>query len=167
MRKEIKKMVKKYGRDMFYSYGTDPKDPTKKKYEIHVYRITMTNESGDTIDLSWHQVLKRCDELGLTPVKTLLGPIRFNNRDLLEYSDKWTSNPSYENIDSKELLLELCDKLSDGVSTWDESHIRKGVTVRIEHEKLFTILKYKGFWFSLLEGHQKNNKDFVDIEEIS
>lgn len=165
LRKEIKKMAEKYGGEMFYSYGTDPEDPTKKKYEIYIYRITMTNETGDSIDLSWSQVLKRCEELGLSPVKTLFGPIKLN--DIYHYLDKGAWEIKNEKRTSGQILVDKCAEFTEGSSTFDNKHIIEGVAIRVEHPKMFTILKYKGFWFSLLEAHKKNNKNYIDIEEIN
>lgn len=158
---EDKKMQKLYGDKMYYSYGCKPEKetitwtptPTKteeiemsKQWEIYVYRIAHINEDGHEVDLCWPQVQKRCKQLGLKCVPPLeKGPIVHT---------------------TQEALLEKLKVLADGPSTIDNSHIREGVVVRVEHENMFEFLKYKGYWFCELEQIMKNSDEFIDPEEV-
>lgn len=132
---------KEYGDRMVYRYGCGDKE-----YRIYVYRITLTNEDGNYVELSWPQVKARCIQLGLDYVPEYLMTVYDGDADE---------------------LMKLCAKYADGPSVLDETHIREGVCVRIEHAELDTTYKYKGFWFCDLEGIAKNSDEYIDPEEIS
>lgn len=138
----LKDVVKKYGKQMLYTYGTLPGE-----CKSYVYRITMVNEDGNVTELSCPQVKRRCKELGLLTVPDFAGPI---------------VDPRFEAID------ELVQSLTDGSSTLDDRHIREGVVIRVEKANGQTLyLKNKSWTFGVLEGYLKNNEDYVDLEESS
>ena len=139
-----KNLIKRYGKDMTYSYGVPL--GAVKPWRIFVYRITQTNEEGHSVDLSHSQMLSRVKELGLESVPVL---------------DTFIHDGNPEN------LLEQVKKYADGPSTLDQSHIREGVAIRVEHENMHKIFKYKGFHFCELEGIRKNDDTYVDLEDIS
>ena len=138
-----KSITTKYGEYMTYSYGCLP-----GRYELYVYRITMVNEDGYTLDLSWNQIKKRCRELGLQTVPELCDAIAYP-------------------LTTLEQLTELVDNLTGDTSpsTLDSSHIREGVVVRWDSEHGVGWLKNKGFTFGVLEGYLKERDDVVDLEE--
>ena len=139
-----KELRKQYGKaPMVFSYGQEP-----GTYGVWVYRITMTNEDGYSVEYSHDQVVARCRELGLKVVPTLA---------IHQLVGDFT----------KESLIELCSKLARGPSTLDSKHIREGVCVRVESPEMNTILKWKGFEFAHLEGIAKNEDTFVDLEDVS
>jgi len=138
---EDKALAKKYGDQMSYRYGQD-----SGTCGIYVYRIAHVNEDGVETDMPWSYVTKRCYELGLETVPEVAEPF-FHT--------------------TEEELLDKLKVLADGPSTLDDSHIREGVVVRVEHERMFECLKYKGFWFCELEGLMKNSDDYIDPEEIA
>jgi hypothetical protein len=138
---EDKKLAKIYGEKMTYSYGC-----LQPEHKIFIYRITMINEDGVETDYPLSKMLSRCEELGLTPVPLLIGPIQYPG---------------------KEALLELLKPLADGKSTLDPSHIREGVVVSVDHPRMTDLLKWKGFWFTELEGIAKNDDTFIDPEDIA
>ena len=140
-----KKLIKKYGNTMVYSYGCDP-DSEDNKHQAYVYRITQTNEDGVEFELSWPQVAARCNKLGIKTVPLLAGPMLFDNTDD---------------------MINVVRELSNGASTLDPGHIKEGSVVRIEHENMFTGLKFKSDHFCLLEGIQKQDPKYVDLEEVS
>jgi hypothetical protein len=138
-----KELRKQYGSQIVFSYGQEV-----GTCAAYIYRITMTNEDGHSVEYSWDQVVARAHDLGIPTVPPLadarLGP---------EFV--------------KEDLIRLCLKLSDGASTLDSKHIREGVCVRVEHPRMNTILKLKSFEFCHLEGIAKSFEDYIDTEDIS
>ena len=142
-----KEITKRYGKKMHYSYGCVPGN-----CELYVYRITRTNEDGDSIELSWPQVKARCNELGIKFVPEL-------TKTPIVYGVDW-GGPT--------VLAEFVELFTDGSSTLDDSHIREGVVVRVEQPDGNTDwYKNKSFTFGVLEGFWKESDDAVDLEEIS
>ena len=122
-----KEFIKKYGKITNFTYGCHP-----GQHEVYVYRISMTNEDGVEIDLSWDAVKHRCDQMGIKYVPELFR-VLYNNKN----------TPDSE-------FLKLCDILAEGSSTLD-SHIREGVVVRSDGTK-WNAWKYKSFSFKVIEG---------------
>jgi hypothetical protein len=143
-----KAFTKRFGETMAYSYGCEI-----GACDIYVYRMTQTNEDGQSIDYSWDDVVSRCHEIGVKHVphiRTLmlneLAPANTDVRDL------------------QAILSSMVEQWSTGASLIDASHIREGVCVRIEsglHNKTF---KFKSFEFKVLEGIVKDS-GVVDAEE--
>ena len=137
-----KELLKRYGKEMVYTYGNIAGECSPA-----VYRISMVNEDGYEAELSWSQVQARCSELGIPCVMQVCQPFIYDG-------------------DSGKLRV-LCESLCGGVSTWDDRHIREGICIRVEHRKMFIILKLKNFEFLAMESVQKDSDDVVDIEEAS
>jgi hypothetical protein len=138
---EDKELKKIYGDKMIYKYGC-----REGECKMLVYRITQVSDDGDQIELSWPQVAARCKQLGLQTVVPLEGPIVYDG--------------------DQEKLLKKFKVLSSGPDPLDSSHIREGVVVRVEHEDMWVALKYKGFWFTSLEGIRANDDGFIDVEDV-
>jgi len=138
---------KRYGDKMVYSYGCGD-----NQSRFFVYRITQQTPDGLALDLSWDQVIARCQQLGLEVVPEL---IRF----------------LYDG--DTETLLEIVNGNTRGDSVLDSNHIREGVVCRIEHPDVYSnnpsmiALKHKGFHFCEMEGIKKNDDTYVDVEEIA
>lgn len=141
-----KEFLKRYGNTTTFSYGC-----TQGKSDIYVYRITMTNEDGHSVEYPWSKVKERCKELGIKTVPELCCPI------FLSWED------GEEN--ARKELGRLVDTLTEGPSTIDPSHIREGVVVRCENfgDEIYC-LKHKSFEFKCIEGIIKDT-DVLDIEE--
>lgn len=143
-----KEFTKRYGRTTTFSYGC-----STGKSDIFVYRITLTNEDGYTVDLPWSAVKRRCGELGIKYVPEVHSSLFIN----------------FLSDDEKEKALEQLDKIVEtsctGESLIDSLHIREGVVVRCENngENIYC-LKHKSFEFKVLEGISKDS-GVVDIEE--
>jgi hypothetical protein len=125
---------------MVYSYGCK-----HAEFKIFVYRITMTNEDGFSVDYSWNDVKKRCNEIEVAYCPEINSAI-------------W--------LKSGEYLTEFVEKSAKGESLLDSSHIREGVCVRVEGGLKPTIYKHKSFEFKVLEGIVKDT-GVVDMEEAS
>lgn len=136
-----KEMQKVYGKTMQFSYGNEP-----GKCSFLVYRITMGNNDGVAVDLSWEQVEKRCEQLGLKTVPFLV---------TVDYGPE------------KKAIKEYLDSFIEGPSTLDPKHIREGICIRWEAYPRCGILKHKSFTFLGVEDAQKADDAFVDKEEIS
>jgi hypothetical protein len=134
-----KEFVKRYGPTTTFKYGC-----LEGESKIYIYRITMTNEDGDTIEYPWNVMVQRCQELGFPHVPLLTEPFILNH------------TPSE--------LTQMVEGLHGGPSTIDPSHIREGVVVRIDFQNNFNAYKSKNFYFKVLEGIIKDEGG-LDIEE--
>lgn len=151
-----KDFINRYGDRIEFSYGCGPKE-----CQIYVYRITMTNEDGHSIDYSWDDVVKRCAEIGVKPVP-------FFKRITFEEIEQIVKSPdgSVDTRDVSEYFVKLVEELGEGPSSLDPRHIKEGVCVRIEGGLDNQTYKFKNFTFKLLEGIIKES-GAVDTEEAS
>lgn len=143
-----KEFTKTYGKSMSYSYGCEPTESA-----VYVYRMTLTDEDGHTIDYSWDDVVKRCNEIGVNHVphiKTLTLNALAGNHSTVE--------------DARESLSSLVEAFGSGPSTLDTKHIKEGVCVRIEGGINNRTTKFKSFEFKVLEGIVKDS-GVIDAEE--
>jgi hypothetical protein len=142
-KKEFESFKKRYGDHTYFTYGTRP-----NKYEVYVYRITMTNEDGDDIDYTWEQVKQRCERLAVKHVPEYMSRI---------VEDGWRE----EDIEFS--LIEMRDIPSQIFP----EHIKEGICVRIDNGSMNPIiLKDKTIRFKILENIIKDNGK-VDIEEAN
>ncbi|AYP68305.1 RNA ligase [Bacillus phage vB_BcoS-136] len=132
-----KEFIKQFGEKTRFTYGCGT-----GQSDIYVYRMTMTNEDGHTVEYPWELVKLRCEEMGVKHCPELEKFIFTTTDDLLERVSK------HEN----------------GADPIGQTHIREGVIVRIENKKKFTALKQKNFEFKVLEGIIKS-EDVLDMEE--
>lgn len=132
-----KKFVKKYGDITTYSYGCE-----EGQSDIYIYRMTLTNEDGFTIDYPWDLVQTRAEQMGIKTVPEF---------DRFIYT-------------SEEDLLERVHKYDDGEDPIGRTHIREGVVVRVEGKEKFRAYKHKNFFFKVLEGIIKD-AGIMDVEE--
>jgi len=153
-KKEYKEFIDKYGETTVFNYGCtkDGYDELYTKnypYKVFVYRITMTNEDGDSIDYSWEQVKRRCEQLGVNHVPELA---------------KFCASEGY--VSHLETATEaIVSKLTDAPSDLFPQHVREGVCIRVENGNMIPLfLKNKSFIFKVLEGIVKDN-NVVDLEE--
>lgn len=131
-----KEYVKRYGPVMRYTYGCN-----EGECKLFVYRITQ-----NSVELSWNQVVQRCNELGLKHVPVL---------ETLIYDG------NIENLDA------TVENYTNAESTIDSRHISEGIVLRIESEHGTQFVKNKSWPFKLMEGILKDVPDFIDLEEIS
>lgn len=152
-----KEFTRLYGEKMFYSYGCD-----STQSDVYVYRMTFTNEDGQTIDYAWNDVVARCNEIGVKHVPHLR-TLTFGEIEAeLLLADH--NNNGVDDRDIREAFSNIVETLGTGASVLDSRHIKEGVCVRIEgglHNKTF---KFKSFNFKVLEGIVKDS-GVVDAEE--
>lgn len=132
-----KQFVKEYGETTRFTYGC-----AVGESKVYVYRMTMTNEDGHTVEYPTELVKLRCEQMGVNSVPIL---------------DKFI-------FTTHEDLLERVKKHEDGADPIGKTHIREGIIVRIENKEKFKALKQKNFTFKVLEGIIKAN-DTLDMEE--
>ena len=141
-----KELLRKYGNLMYYSYGCAP-----RTCEIYVYRITITNEDGQSVDLSWNDVKSRCSEIGVKYVP--------------EIACMTVNSLGEDDRDKQDELFKLVDEYAQGDSLIDNGHLREGVCVRIDQYGIKPkVYKHKSFNFKVLEGIIKDS-GVVDSEE--
>lgn len=141
---------------MAYKYGC-----VDGACDFFVYRITMTNEDGHSIDYSWDDVIKRCNEIGIKYVPELA---RFTYNEFRLMLIKENGETIDNNRDIRDEISEYVDIYTKGASTVDESHIREGVCVRLESGLVPRVFKHKSYEFKFLEGIIKDS-GVVDMEE--
>ena len=143
---------------MTYSYGCGPTE-----CQIYVYRITLTNEDGQSIDYPWEDVKSRCLEIGVKHVPE----IEIFTLDSIYHQLKKGHDSDYvpDDRDVHDAFMKKIDDFVEGPSLLDDSHIREGVCVRIEGSGFNnSTYKHKGFAFKIMEGIIKDS-GVVDTEE--
>ncbi len=154
-----KEFTKTYGKSMTYSYGCEPTESA-----VYVYRMTWTDEDGHSVDYSWNDVVKRCNEIGVnhTPhfLTTTLRELESEYRNLNEIPQ----DVDIDIRDIKEYFVKVVEYLGSGPSTLDARHIKEGVGVRIEGGLNNRTMKFKSFDFKVLEGIVKDS-GVIDAEE--
>lgn len=169
-----KEFSKQYGEETVFSYGCDPKGDWEEtsvepddfyvannelteiyppKCDVYVYRMTMTNEEGDVVEMSPEQMRLRCDQMGVkyVPVfeKFMIPDIETceaKNKDgvtLLAF-DKY--------INPGEYVLRKVEQYFDGPDPIGKTHIREGVVARIVNRPNICLYKHKNHTFKMLSG---------------
>ena len=158
-----KEFIKQYGEETVFSYGCEPNpssfetDPTHNapQSDIYVYRMTMTNEDGDTVEYTPDFMRYRCELMGVKCVPVL-------------WSGRIPQNPGSKDdptISAGEWIKNVAEKYYDGPDPIGKTHVREGVVVRILNRPTFAAYKHKNFSFKLLEGIIKDSADAPDMEE--
>ena len=166
-----KEFVKQYGKETVFSYGCRPlgldmnvnyfegniEDGIVKEYpqsDIYVYRMTMTNEDGDTVEYTPDFMRYRCEQMG---VKTV--PVFF--KGILPEND-FDGDLVRDTAERVRLLAEI---YYDGPDPIGKTHVREGVVVRIINRPKFCAYKHKNWSFKALEGIVKVEAEAPDMEE--
>lgn len=146
--------VAKYGKKTTFTYGCLPGG-----FDIYVYRITLTNEDGYSMDYTWDTIERRCAELNVKHV-----PVLFKG-NILDFTGR-----RYENgvdVNFKERLENCADDEVMGDSTVDSKHVKEGIVIRVEGTSCPKTYKHKSFEFKVLEGIIKpETASIQDTEEL-
>ena len=137
---EYKQFINTFGDTTVFTYGC-----AAGEFKTFVYRMTMTNEDGQSIDYSWEAVKQRCNELGVQHVEELI---------------TCNTNQWEDDRDFVDYVKAQAECLSTS-NPW--GHVGEGVCVRVEGITPI-ILKEKNFAFKVLEGIIKDS-GVVDEEE--
>ena len=147
-----KDFVKQYGKETVFSYGCEPNpnswvphdhcelEPKKPQSDIYVYRMTMTNEDGNTIEYDPNFMRYRCEQMG---VKTVPKYTRFTLDE---------EEIGYDNRTPGEIVRDVAERYYDDVDPIGKTHIKEGVVVRIVNRPKFTAFKHKNYSFKVLSG---------------
>lgn len=165
-----KEFIKQYGEETVFSYGCAPgllggliKDKevvdnetvVYPQSDVYVYRMTMTNEDGDTVEYTPDFMRYRCELMGVKCVPVL-------------WSGRIPQNPGSKDdptISAGEWIKNVAERYFDGPDPIGKTHVREGVVVRILNRPTFAAYKHKNFSFKVLEGIIKDTADAPDMEE--
>ena len=160
-----KEFTKLYGKETVFSYGCDcaqqawkedrGQDGDKPESDVYVYRMTMTNEDGDTVEYTPDFMRYRCELMGVKCVPVL-------------WSGRIPQNPGSKDdptISAGEWIKNVAERYYDGPDPIGKTHVREGVVVRILNRPTFAAYKHKNFSFKVLEGIIKDTADAPDMEE--
>jgi hypothetical protein len=140
---EYKTFIKRYGNVTEFNYGLQ-----KGQYDVYVYRITMTNEDGESVDYSWDQVKKRCERLGV------------------KYTPEYVQKIVTSDMRMEDIVYGLSE-MRDTPSQVFPEHIKEGICVRIDNGSMTPIiLKDKTYNFKIIENLIKSD-NIVDTEEAN
>lgn len=157
-----KDFVKQYGQTTVFSYGCHPDginhltvndgegDPffdPRPQSDIYVYRMTMTNEDGFTVEYTPDFMRYRCEQMGVKCVSVL-----------------WKGTIPDE-VNAGEWIKNKAEEFYDGPDPIGKTHIREGVVVRIINRPKFCAYKHKNWYFKAIEGLVKVEAETPDIEE--
>lgn len=136
--------------EITFTYGQAP-----GQCKFYVYRISQVNEDGNSVELSWPQVISRCKELGVEPVPTV-DTYYYDGTDSCEESIRRSIDFTYQGGVNPMSIL-------------DDSHLAEGIVLRAEFlcGKENVTLKAKSSIFMNLEGYQREIPDFIDMEDVS
>lgn len=157
--KKRKELPQHFANQMVFSYGAKEWDnydsalyvPNYQEYtKIFIYRITIETEDH-LIEYTYDQLVGRCKELGVQPVKELAMWYQQNGSMF------------------KEVLTSQVKRFigTNNQSFVDQSHLIEGVVIRIESEGKMKVYKDKNFYFKVLEGIIKDSDTYVDKEEVN
>ena len=182
-----KEFMKQYGDTTVFSYGCDPDGDWKEssvapdafnmilcepgvyvsteiiapKCEVYVYRMTMSNDEGDIVEMSPSQMRLRCDQMGVkcVPVfETFMIPEMGVDVNGDGEADAQVISPG-------EYVLRKVEEYFDGPDPIGKTHIREGVVARIVNRPTIAVYKHKNFNFKVLEGIIKEDAAAPDMEE--
>jgi hypothetical protein len=149
-KEEWKNFSEYYGKSTTFTYNCQP-----SKFDIYIYRIAFTSSSGIQHDLSWSQVKRRAEELGVKTVPELFRGLADN------FVSELLPNPL-------SALDNYINYVTNKHSVNFPSHLREGVCIRVETgEYVPSVYKSKAYLFKALEGLIKENDNHVDIEETN
>lgn len=123
--------------------------------------MTMSNEEGDTVEMSPEQMRLRCDQMGVKYVPVFE---KFMIPDMgVDVDNDGTADAQI--VSPGEYVLRKVEQYFDGPDPIGKTHIREGVVARIVNRPTIAVYKHKNFNFKVLEGIIKDTADAPDIEE--
>ena len=174
-----KEFVKQYGETTRFSYGCSPtfepnieaqEDengylPELPQSDIYVYRMTMTNEDGFTVEYTPDFMRYRCEQMGVKTVPVMWrGTIPYTVDDI-ESSTPGARIMMRDGENAGDWIKSVAEQYCDGPDPIGKTHIREGVVVRIINRPKFCAYKHKNWYFKALEGIVKVEAETPDMEE--
>jgi hypothetical protein len=157
-----------------FSYGCDPCDVCvdacfgyipKPQSDIYVYRMTMTNEDGFTVEYTPDFMRYRCEQMGVKTVPVFGKAIISADRLHLTAPDGYDHDYLIGDGTVGDMVVRAAEDYYDGPDPVGKTHVREGVVVRIINRPKFAAYKHKNWFFKALEGIVKVEAEVPDIEE--
>jgi hypothetical protein len=170
-----KDFVKQYGQTTVFSYGCDPEGTNEGHYEdvvwvgpqsdIYVYRMTMTNEDGFTVEYTPDFMRYRCEQMGVKCVPVFGTATISSDRLHLVAPDGYDHDYLIGDGTVGDMVIKAAEEFYDGPDPIGKTHVREGVVVRIINRPKFCAYKHKNWFFKALEGIVKVEAEAPDMEE--
>ena len=163
-----KDFVKQYGETTVFSYGCKPIvsiDCDDLQSDIYVYRMTMTNEEGFTVEYTPDFMRYRCEQMGVKCVPVFGKAIISSDRLHMLSPDGYDHDYLIGEGTIGDMVIRAAEDYYDGVDPIGKTHVREGVVVRIINRPKFCAYKHKNWFFKALEGIVKVEAEAPDIEE--
>lgn len=171
-----KEFVKQYGEETVFSYGCTPTgkegigitERDVPQSDIYVYRMTMTNEDGFTVEYTPDFMRYRCEQMGIKCVPMLWKGVIPNEDELNKLAFIPDDNGGFKEwipTSAGEYIKDIAEQYYDGPDPIGKTHVREGVVVRIINRPKFAAFKHKNWCFKALEGIVKVEAEAPDMEE--
>ena len=171
-----KDFVKQYGQTTTFSYGCNPEGGKEGHYEdivwvapqsdIYVYRMTMTNEDGFTVEYTPDFMRYRCEQMGVKVVPVFAKVYVKDDAVIAHHADGTCSGGNIpDGWTIGDAIKDIAEKFYDGPDPVGKTHVREGVVVRIINRPKFAAYKHKNWSFKALEGIVKVEAEAPDMEE--
>ena len=128
---------KQYGNKMVFSYGCAPAE-----HDIYVYRMTMTNEDKDVIEIPPDVMRFYCERMNIKTPPLFLRAFIPDQETLDQLGFKTAGNWVYQ----------IAERYASGPDPIDGTHVREGVVVRKVNSPKFEAYKLKNYLFKLISG---------------
>ena len=178
-----KDFVKQYGQTTVFSYGCaqeasavvyrgdgegveawkDLRIEQIPQSDIYVYRMTMTNEDGFTVEYTPDFMRYRCEQMAVKTVPVFWRGF-IPNEFTIDVFEDGSEIETYP-IDAGEWVMKMAEQFYDGPDPVGKTHVREGVVVRIINRPKFCAYKHKNWYFKALEGIVKVEAEIPDMEE--
>ncbi len=176
-----KDFVKQYGQTTVFSYGCSPTG-TKEipmsetglpfgavvdapQSDVYIYRMTMTNEDGFTVEYTPDFMRYRCEQMGVKCVPVFGKAIISSDRLHLISPDGYDHDYLIGDGTVGDMVMRAAEDYYDGPDPIGKTHVREGVVVRIINRPKFCAYKHKNWFFKALEGIVKVEAEVPDMEE--
>jgi hypothetical protein len=133
--------------------------------DIYVYRMTMTNEDGFTVEYTPDFMRYRCEQIGVKTVPVMWKGIIPGTVDDLKSSVPGARIMMKYGENAGDFIKGIAEQYYDGPDPIGKTHIREGVVVRIINRPKFCAYKHKNWFFKALEGIVKVDAEAPDMEE--
>lgn len=164
-----KDFVKQYGQTTVFSYGCKPVvsiDCDDLQSDIYVYRMTITNEDGFTVEYSPDFMRYRCEQMGVKVVPVFAKAYVKDDAVIAHHTDGTCSGGNIpDGWTIGDAVKDIAEKFYDGPDPVGKNHVREGVVVRIINRPKFAAYKHKNWSFKALEGIVKVEAEAPDMEE--
>lgn len=150
-----KEFVKQYGQTTVFSYGCKPIvsiDCDDLQSDIYVYRMTMTNEDGFTVEYTPDFMRYRCEQMGVKCVPVFGKAIISSDRLHLISPDGYDHDYLIGEGTIGDMVMRAAEEYYDGPDPVGKTHVREGVVVRILNRPKFCAHKHKNHTFKMLSG---------------